>query len=238
MGGDHFWLRKPCWCIWGIHCCYPSLNKASPATTECSQTRCCWNLTSGRGASSESTSCRAVDATSQAWPAGSPTSQSATACSLWLACTSQNHHLIQPSHSFLIQSKNAAPSNQPADFLNQEYYPQQLNAEQRRIYDHVQGHTINPEADPLALLVLGTAGTGKSYLINCLRQLMGQTVTLLAPTGVAAVNIGGATLQSHLLFPNVHSFAQLRGPSLPKIQEKIILCHSVCHHRWSVHDWL
>ena len=88
------------------------------------------------------------------------------------------------------------------------------------MYDHVHAHTINPQADPLAMLVLGTAGTGKSYLIHCLHQLLGQSVTLLAPTGVAAVNIGGATLHSHLLFPNVHSFAQLRGPSLQKLQDK------------------
>ena len=68
-------------------------------------------------------------------------------------------------------------------------------------------------------MVLGTAGTGKSYLIHCLRHLLGATVTVLAPTGEAAVNIGVPTLHSAFLFPNVNTFAQLRGPSLQKLQE-------------------
>ena len=68
-------------------------------------------------------------------------------------------------------------------------------------------------------MVLGTTGTGKSYLIHCLRHLLGATVRVLAPTGVAAVNIGGAILHSALFFPNVNTFAQLRGPSLQKLQE-------------------
>ena len=68
-------------------------------------------------------------------------------------------------------------------------------------------------------MVLGTAGTGKSYLIHCLRRLLGATVRVLAPTGVAAVNIGGATLHSSLFFLNVNTFSQLRGPSLQKLQD-------------------
>ena len=106
----------------------------------------------------------------------------------WLAHSQQYNHLMQPSCTFLIQSKNADPLNHPAVLPDPAYDLQQLNTGQRRVYDHVHTYTINPQADPLALSVLGTAGTGKSYLIHCLRQLLGQSVTLQAPTGVAAVN--------------------------------------------------
>ena len=89
----------------------------------------------------------------------------------------------------------------------------------RLVYDHVQAYSNSINAQPMSIMVLGTAGTGKSYLIHCLRHLLGATVTVLAPTGEAAVNIGVPTLHSAFLFPNVNTFAQLRGPSLQKLQE-------------------
>ena len=137
----------------------------------------------------------------------------------WLAESQPHHHFIPPSRTFLTEAKNAQPQINDPMALQPQYDPQHLNAEQRLVYDHVEVHSNRIDAEPMSIMELGTAGTGKSYLIHCLRRLLGATVRVLAPTGVAAVNIGGATLHSSLFFPNVNTFAHLRGSSLQKLQD-------------------
>lgn len=51
-----------------------------------------------------------------------------------------------------------------------------------------------------SLFVTGRAGTGKSTLLTHFRKVSNQNIVLLAPTGVAAVNIGGATIHSFFGF--------------------------------------
>ena len=46
------------------------------------------------------------------------------------------------------------------------------------------------------MVVSGTAGTGKSYLIQCLKFLLKKQLLVAAPTGVAAFNVDGYTLHS------------------------------------------
>src|SRR5689334_6010470 len=61
-------------------------------------------------------------------------------------------------------------------------------------YDHLRegdGH----------LFVTGRAGTGKSTLLTCLRELITDEMAVLAPTGLAAVNVGGQTIHSFFGFP-------------------------------------
>jgi len=54
------------------------------------------------------------------------------------------------------------------------------------------------------LLVTGRAGTGKSTLLTYFRNQTRKKVVILAPTGVAAVNVGGQTIHSFFHFkPNV-----------------------------------
>ena len=68
------------------------------------------------------------------------------------------------------------------------------------VYNAVQSHfqlVIQGQSpESLRLIVSGTTGTGKSYLIGCLRALLGDVCYVAAPTGVAAFNIGGQTLHS------------------------------------------
>ena len=56
--------------------------------------------------------------------------------------------------------------------------------------------------DKSPILVTGEAGTGKSTLVNYIKTLkdFGNTA-VLAPTGVAALNVGGQTLHSFFRFP-------------------------------------
>ena len=56
--------------------------------------------------------------------------------------------------------------------------------------------------DPSPILVTGEAGTGKSTLVNYIRFHGGiDNTAILAPTGVAALNVGGQTLHSFFRFP-------------------------------------
>jgi ATP-dependent DNA helicase PIF1 len=51
------------------------------------------------------------------------------------------------------------------------------------------------------LFVTGRAGTGKSTLLRCLRGNLRQKTAILAPTGLAAVNVQGQTIHSFFGFP-------------------------------------
>ena len=49
--------------------------------------------------------------------------------------------------------------------------------------------------------ITGRAGTGKSTLLKYFKENTGKKVVVLAPTGVAAVNVGGQTIHSFFGFP-------------------------------------
>jgi ATP-dependent exoDNAse (exonuclease V) alpha subunit len=51
-----------------------------------------------------------------------------------------------------------------------------------------------------SLFITGRAGTGKSTLLNYFKKHTLKNIVILAPTGVAAVNIGGATIHSFFNF--------------------------------------
>ena len=64
------------------------------------------------------------------------------------------------------------------------------------------------------MIVTGTAGTGKSYLIQCIRLLLGDALKVAAPTGVASFIIKGTRLYSLLYLPTRGEFKQLEGNRL------------------------
>lgn len=51
------------------------------------------------------------------------------------------------------------------------------------------------------LFVTGRAGTGKSTLLRCLRDSIAAETVVVAPTGLAAVNVGGQTIHSFFGLP-------------------------------------
>jgi ATP-dependent exoDNAse (exonuclease V) alpha subunit len=51
------------------------------------------------------------------------------------------------------------------------------------------------------IFVTGKAGTGKSTLLKYFKSHTAKNVVILAPTGVAAVNVGGQTIHSFFKFP-------------------------------------
>ena len=67
------------------------------------------------------------------------------------------------------------------------------------------------------LLITGRAGTGKSTLLNYFRDHTKKKVVVLAPTGVAAVNVTGQTIHSFFLslqarcYPGIDQKEKERG---------------------------
>ncbi|MEM1372394.1 MAG: AAA family ATPase [Pseudomonadota bacterium] len=51
------------------------------------------------------------------------------------------------------------------------------------------------------LFITGRAGTGKSTLLRALRDASGEDTVIVAPTGLAAVNVGGQTIHSFFGLP-------------------------------------
>ena len=84
------------------------------------------------------------------------------------------------------------------------------------IHDHTFGHS---QAEQLLLIVIGTAGTGKSFLINAIRYLFdekncAESLKVTTPTGIAAANIRGSTVFSLLCLLNWN----LSGQRLHRVQ--------------------
>jgi len=51
-----------------------------------------------------------------------------------------------------------------------------------------------------SIFITGRAGTGKSTLLEYFRGITGKKVAVLAPTGVAALNVHGQTIHSFFGF--------------------------------------
>jgi ATP-dependent DNA helicase PIF1 len=69
-----------------------------------------------------------------------------------------------------------------------------LSAEQQAVFD-----TIETTQDHI--FVTGRAGTGKSTLLNHLAETTSKQLVICAPTGVAALNVGGQTIHSLFRLP-------------------------------------
>lgn len=81
---------------------------------------------------------------------------------------------------------------------------QTLSPMQTKAFDVIESHVFGANRyTQLLMIVVGTAGTGKSYLINAIRQLFlnhsaSSCLKVTAPTGIAAANIRGSTIFSLL----------------------------------------
>ncbi len=69
-----------------------------------------------------------------------------------------------------------------------------LSAEQSAVFDRIETTREN-------IFVTGRAGTGKSTLLNHLSRKTSKQIVICAPTGVAALNVGGQTIHSLFRLP-------------------------------------
>ena len=114
------------------------------------------------------------------------------------------------------QSSNASNENFAAVNIKT------FNEMQRLAYDIVNAHQKDEssEKEPLCLIIIGEAGTGKSYLINALHNLLQNKCAVTATTGKASYNIKGVTIHSLLKLPvGPRGNRDLSGQSLTRLQE-------------------
>ena len=57
------------------------------------------------------------------------------------------------------------------------------------------------KGDEKLIFVTGEAGTGKSYLLQKFRNISNLNIAVVAPSGIAAINVKGATIHSFFNFP-------------------------------------
>ena len=94
---------------------------------------------------------------------------------------------MPPHHSAPSAFRTVGERSQDLDQID-------LNAEFRHTLDLI-------EQDCPCLFLTGKAGTGKSTLLHYLRETTDRATAVLAPTGVAALNVGGQTIHSFFRFP-------------------------------------
>ncbi|XP_059074931.1 uncharacterized protein LOC131075850 [Cryptomeria japonica] len=103
-----------------------------------------------------------------------------------------------------------------------------LSDKQQKAVNIIMTHYYsNREGMHLFMIIQGTTGTGKSYLIGAINQSF-QNATmpchslllLLAPTGVVAFNIGASIVHSKLKIP-IRDFSELEGTRLTSFQEEM-----------------
>ena len=99
------------------------------------------------------------------------------------------------------------------DTNNVETMIKQLNVDQMEVFKkvtcaiqvQVNGTTASTA---IRLFVSGCGGTGKSFLIKTIREWVltatDKGVAVLAPTGIAAVNVNGMTIHRPLMLPVEH----------------------------------
>ncbi len=95
---------------------------------------------------------------------------------------------------------------------------------QQLAYNIVKEHfeDTSVDKDPLCLIIVGVAGTGKSYLINSLRNLLQNKCAVTGTTGKASYNIKGVTIHSLLKLPvGSRGNKDLTGQSLCRLQESL-----------------
>lgn len=128
-----------------------------------------------------------------------------------------------------ISSQHRLSDNNPESPWQRQLPPvdiSTLNAKQHQAYDIIRCHyaqlTAGNEPTPIHMIVSGTAGTGKSYLISAMAQLLKDSCLLTGTTGMASFNICGKTVHSALQLP-VHRTSQhtLQGPALQRLQLRL-----------------
>ena len=120
------------------------------------------------------------------------------------------------------KKEQAANSISPAhyDFVDIRSFSEM----QKVAYNIVKSHSDNMfvDKDPLCLIVIGVAGTGKSYLIHALHSLLQQKCAITATTGKASYNIKGVTVHSLLKLPvGTRGNKDLAGESLCRLQQSL-----------------
>ena len=70
------------------------------------------------------------------------------------------------------------------------------------------------------MIVCGTAGTDKTYLISAVKQVLGTQCVVTATTGIAAFNVNSETLHSAAQL-SIREYRELQSDSLQQLQVRL-----------------
>ncbi len=129
----------------------------------------------------------------------------------------QRYPNMEEAPSFISQQQQVAGEHIFTTSTN----PVNLQGKQLQVYTAVCEHSKASSPSQLNMIVSGTAGTGKSYLIHCLRILLTNQLRVAAPTDVAAFNVDGHTLPSLFSLPTKRVFKDLEGDRLHQLQQAL-----------------
>ena len=97
-----------------------------------------------------------------------------------------------------------------------------LNNAQWTAYDIVKQHFSNEDENQLLMIIMGLAGSGKSYVIDALKCLLKETCRVCAFFGIAAYNVGGNTLHTLLQLPiRGKRNGPLKSSALSRLQDNL-----------------
>ena len=97
-----------------------------------------------------------------------------------------------------------------------------LNYAQHLTYTIVFDHYLENSENQLLLIITGPAGSGKSSVIDAIKNLLKQHCKVCIFFGMAAFNVKGQTLHSLLQLPiRGKKCAELKGQSLQRLQNQL-----------------
>ena len=97
--------------------------------------------------------------------------------------------------------------------------PESLNKQQQLAFDIITSQNGN-DNEPVHMIVCGTAGTGKTFLMRAVKQLLRDQCIVTATTGIASFSINGQTLHSAAQLP-IREFRDLQGDLLQQLQLRL-----------------
>ena len=115
-----------------------------------------------------------------------------------------------------------------------------LGVNQRRTFDTMQSHLVHQkqhetsecqfdDLKPLQMFISGVGGTGKSFLIEAIKLLVGKiwlskelTVAVAVPTGLAAFSVSSLTIHRLFQLPIEHEGKTAKYWSLSKASQKVM----------------
>ncbi|XP_057835431.2 uncharacterized protein LOC131045798 [Cryptomeria japonica] len=134
--------------------------------------------------------------------------------------------LHSKASQFILTEKSQAPHTLANPHLNASTN-YELARNQIIALDIIKTHAEhNLSSPPLRLVIQGTIGTGKSFVIDYIRRQLNSNLEhaqypllVLAPTGISAYNVQATTIHATLCIP-IQEYKPLKGHSLLMFQEQ------------------
>ena len=119
-----------------------------------------------------------------------------------------------------VQKTEFALNNQPVRSVDISKF----SSDQNLVYNIIERHYHTPNNEQLLLIITGVTGTGKSFVIDAVHNLLKEKYLTLAYFGIAAYNINanGSTLHKVLKSPTGSKLrAELKCETLQKLQKNL-----------------